>query len=329
MNPCQTPSRSFLLGTTFCLGLLSLAACGSKDAPKASTQVAATVGSEEISIHQINAILAGGNTRGATPEQIRVLSRTALDGLIDQQVAVDQAIESKLNRDPDVLAQLEAARRGVLANAYVKKYVSGLPKPDEQEAKKYYAEHPELFSARRIYTVQEIVAPRSPEVQQQLTSMSASNKPMDDVAAWLQSRQISFSPASASRAAEQIPLDLLPRMYALKDGQDLVFTTTTSVTILRLLSSHAEPVTQTVALPRIVQYLGTQRAADAVTAHIKELRGKAKVIYLGEFFNPMPAAAAAQRPSPVTPVAVAAPAASPASPSSVSRTLEKGVAGLK
>jgi hypothetical protein len=139
------------------------------------------------------------------------------------------------------------------------------------------------------------------------------------VAAWLTARQIRFSPASASRAAEQVPLDLLPRMHALKDGQDLVFSTPDSATFLRLLSSRTEPVTEALALPRIQQYLGTQRTVDAVTTHIKALRSKTSVVYLGEFANPMPAAALSTAPAPATPPA----------PTPVSSALEKGVAGLK
>jgi EpsD family peptidyl-prolyl cis-trans isomerase len=319
MKSFPIPARAFVLGTVFSLGLLALSACGKQNAPKPTTQVAAKVGSEEISLHQINAALAQGNTRGATPEQVQVLSRKALEGLIDQQVAVDQAIEAKLNRAPEVIAQIEAARLGVLANAYVKQYVSGLPKPDAQEAQKYYAEHPALFTERRIYNVQEIVAPRSPELLTQFSSMAAANQPMEAVAAWLTARQIRFSPASASRAAEQVPLDLLPRMHALKDGQDLVFSTPDSATFLRLLSSRTEPVTEALALPRIQQYLGTQRTVDAVTAHIKALRSKTSVVYLGEFANPMPAAALSTAPAPATPPA----------PTPVSSALEKGVAGLK
>jgi EpsD family peptidyl-prolyl cis-trans isomerase len=325
MKSFHIPTRACLMGALLSLGLLALTGCGNKNAPKPSTQVAAQVGSEEISLHQINAALAQGDSRGATPEQVKVLSRTALEGLIDQQVAVDQAIEAKLNRDPDVIAQIEAARRGVLANAYVKQFVGGLPKPDAQDAKKYFAEHPALFAERRIYNVQEIVAPRSPEVLEQFNTMAAANQPMEAVVAWLNARQIGFSPVNASRAAEQIPLDLLPRMHALKDGQDLAFSAPGAVTILRLVSSRTEPVTEAAALPRIAQYLGTQRTVDAITAHIKALRSKTSVVYLGEFANPLPAASLAEPP---TPVATATTTPAPA-PGSVSSTLEKGVAGLK
>jgi hypothetical protein len=68
MKRHHTPLRRLLLGTTLGLSLLALSACADKAATPVATQVAAKVGSEEISVHQINAALAQGNSRGATPE---------------------------------------------------------------------------------------------------------------------------------------------------------------------------------------------------------------------------------------------------------------------
>jgi hypothetical protein len=187
-----------------------------------------------------------------------------------------------------------------------------LPKLEPQDANKYFTEHPALFAERRIYTVQEIAVPRSAEVLAQFTSMASANKSMDEVAAWLKAQQLNFSPVTTSRAAEQIPLDLLPRMHALQDGQDLAFSTPTSVTILRLLSSRTQAVPGAVALPRIAQYLSTQRTENAIADHIRALRAKTSVVYMGEFAQ------------------AEAPASAPVSVSAnVNPTLDKGVAGLK
>lgn len=327
------PVRNVLVGT-LTLSLLALSACSTKEASLPATQVAVKVGKEEISMHQINNALAQSNSRGSTPEQVQAQSRLVLESLIDQQVAVDKAVELKLNRDPDVIAQVEAARMGVLANAYVKQYVSALPKPAEQDAKTYYAAHPELFAARRVYAVQEIAVVRTPAVLEQLTRMAAAGPSLDEVAAWLKARQIDFKGTAASRSAEQIPLDLLPRMHALKDGQSLVYSTPAVVTYLHLQGSRTEPVSEALALPRITQYLGTQRTVDAVTAHIKDLRSKTAVVYQGEFAKEAASQAAgasatatATAQTPATSAASTPSAANP--PGAASTALEKGVAGLK
>jgi EpsD family peptidyl-prolyl cis-trans isomerase len=300
---------------------LALTACGNKDDKKVATQVAAKVGSEEISVHQINQVLSRSNTSGASAQNVEAMSREVLEKLIDQQLAVDQATENKLHRSPEVVAQIEAARRDILARAYIQQITGSLSKPSAEEIKKYYTDHPQLFSERRIYNVQELVAQNTPATAEQLRALAASGKSMEEAAALLKSKNIQFNGGSATRAAEQIPLEVLPKIHALKDGQSTLVETPQSLTLLRIVSSQSAPVPQDAALPRIEQFLLNQRAGEAVAANIKQLRASTKITYMGEFSNP-PAAAEA------TPPANAATNATADAPSAKS-TIEKGVAGLK
>ncbi len=300
---------------------LGLSGCGSKDDKKAATQVAAKVGSEEISVHQINQVLSRANTAGASPQAAQAMSREILEKLIDQQLAVEQATEEKLHRSPEVVAQIEAARRDILARAYMQKIAASLPKPSTEDAKKYYVEHPPLFSARRIFNVQEIVVPTAPGLADQLRALVAAGKPITEVAAWLKSKDIKFDGGSATRAAEQIPLERLDQVHALKDGQSVVLDGPQTITVLRLASSLASPITEAAALPRIEQFLANQRATEAVAANLKQLRAAAKISYMGEFAK----AQAGTAPAPS--VAAASAAVAPAADGKTA--IEKGVAGLK
>ena len=315
----QTLVASAMLTAALALGL---SACGNKDDKKAATQVAAKVGSEEISVHQINQVLSRSNSGGASPAAVQAMSREVLEKLIDQQLAVDQATEDKLHRSPEVVAQIEASRRDILARAYMQKVAGALPKPSAEEIKKYYAEHPQLFSERRIFSVQEIVVPAAPGLADQLRAFAASGKPIVDVANWLKSKGIKFDGGSATRAAEQIPLERLGQIHAMKDGQSLVMESPQAITLIRLASSQSSPVAEAAALPRIEQFLTNQRAAEAVAAHIKQLRAAAKISYMGEFARNDAGTAATPAP------AVASPA--PVAPATDAKTaIEKGVAGLK
>ena len=326
---------------------LTLTACGNKDDKKVATQVAAKVGSEEISVHQINQVLSRTNAGNATPQAVQNLRRDVLEKLIDQQLAVDQATEAKLHRSPDVVAQIEAARREVLARAYIQQLASTLPKPSPEETKKYYSEHPQLFSERRIFNLQEILVPASvgAATAEQLRGLVASAKSMEEIATWLRGKDIKFGGGSATRPAEQIPLELLTKVHAVKDGQTTIIESQQGYTVLRVVSSQSAPVPEANALPRIEQFLSNQRGAEAVTQSIKQLRAKATITYMGDFaqaggaVGAAPGQPASATAAPAAPVATAAPAmantpapAQPTAPATDSKTktaIEKGVAGLK
>lgn len=303
---------------------VTLVACGDKEGKKVATQVAAKVGSEEISVHQINQVLSRANTGGASPEALKAMSKEVLEKLIDQQLAVDQATENKLHRSPDVVAQIEAARRDILARAYIQQITANTAKPTAEETKKYFTEHPQLFSERRIFNVQEIVAPATPGVADQLKALVAAGKSLEDIAAALKAKNIPFNGGSATRAAEQIPLEALPKIHALKDGQSTVIDNPQGNTVVRVVSSQQAPVAEAAALPRIEQFLINQRAGEAVAANIKQLRSTTKITYMGEFEGSAAAAPAAPAPTPAP--AEPTPAASEDKTKSV---IEKGVSGLK
>lgn len=297
--------------------VVGLAACDSKKERKPVSQVAAQVNSEEISVHQINFVLGRSNVAIA-PEQAPAARREVLDKLIDQQLAVEQAIDRKLDRTPETIMAIEAARREILARAYVEQIAARQAKPTPEDEEKYLAEHPQLFAERRIFKVQEIALPASSQVAPVLREMVAAGRSMDDIARWLQGKDIKFSGGSATRPAEQVALDLLPKLHALEDGQSLVLEDEQKVSVIHLVASQRAPIDAATALPRVRQFLGNQRIAEGIASDIGRLRTKAKITYQGEFAKDV-----VKRPA--TPERSAAAVASTPREASI----EKGIAGIK
>lgn len=294
-----------------------LAACDSKKEGKPVSQVAAKVNSEEISVHQINFVLGRSNV-AIPPEQASLARREVLDKLIDQQLAVEQAIERKLDRTPETVMAIEAGRREILARAYVEQIAARQAKPTTEDAERYIAEHPQLFAERRIFSIRELVLPAASHAAPALRQMVAAGKSMEDIANWLKEKEIEFVGGSATRSAEQIALGLLPKLHALKDGQALVLEDEHNISVMYLAASQSAPVAAAVALPRVLQFLGNQRIAEGVANDIGQLRGKAKISYQGEF-----AKDTETRP------AKAAPATTTAASSPRNASIEKGIAGIK
>lgn len=326
-----TPLRLTALTLLLSLGL---SACGSKDESPQATQVAAKVGSNEISVHQINQLLSRTPINGASKDVVQAASREALERLIDQQLAVDQATENKLHRSPDVVAQLESARRDVLARAYLQQLTGAVAKPTPEEVKQYYIANPALFAERRVFNLQEIRVPKATEVMGDLRRMAEQARPIDEVAGLLRTRGVQFGGGSATRTAEQIPLELLPRLHALKDGQSTVVPSGDGVTFLRVASSQQVPVSEAQATPGIEQFLGNRRSTEAVKNEIKRLRETTTVTYMGEFDR----AAVAQAPTdgknaeatPVAPALTTPVGSGDKAPGTPEQSvIERGLQGLK
>lgn len=305
--------------SAICAALI-LSACGGSDGGKPATQVAAKVGSEEISVHQINQVLSRSNTAGLSEQDTRQLGRDVLERLIEQQLAVDQAVDKKLHRSPEVVAQIESARREILARAYIKQLTDAVPKATAEEARKYYRDNPALFAERKAFTLQEINTALQPETEELMRKHAGSSKSLEELAKLLRERGIQFNTGGSTRMAEQIPLDLLPRMQAMKDGQSMVVTTARTLSLVRLSGTRTVPVDEATALPRIEQFLNNQRINEAVTARFKDLRATTTIEYRGDF----------EKPAAATPAAPALPAATASAPAKAAPSaIEKGAAQLK
>lgn len=280
----------------------ALAACNGKG-DKPATQMAARVNGDEITVHQVNAVLA--RAAGVTQTNAAQAKKEILDRLIDQQLAVQQAEEKRLDRTPAVVQAIDAARREILARAYLEQVAAAQPKPAAEAVKQYYMEHPELFGQRRIYNLQEMSLPADATLTEEIKRWVAQGKSMQDMANALNAREVRFVGNVAVRAAEQLAIELLPRFQSLKDGGTMVIEGPQSLAVVHLVSSQPSPIDETAAQPRIEQFLASRKQSEAVAAELKSLRDKAKIDRMGEF-----AAGAASAGAPAV-------------------NLDKGVAGLK
>lgn len=327
-------------------GVALFAGCGgAKEKDKPATQTAAKVNKEEITVHQINFVLA--QQRGISPERAASASRAALERLIDQELVLQKASDQKVDRDPRVVQQVEAARREIIARAYLDKIGEGAPKPTPAEVTAYYEGHPALFSQRRLYSLQELSIEAPAEKVGALKDALGGAKTFADFVAYLKANNFKYSGNEAVRAAEQLPLATVDQFAKMKDGQVAFNARPGGAQVLHLVASRSQPVTLQQATPAIEQFLLNERKRKLVTDDLVALRGAAKIEYVGDF-----AADAARAPyqppsAPELPPLTAVPATLPASavqaapqveaPTIDSKaasmpsgaTLDKGLKGLK
>ena len=305
--------------------VLALAACGSDD-KKPATQVAAKVNKDDISVHQINYALA--RSPNVTPERAPEARKQILDKLVDQQLLVQKAVDGKLDRDPNVMMTIEAARKQILAQAYMERAMAAAAKPTPQDIKKYYDEHPQLFSERRIFRLQEISVAAAGDKQQQVRDELGKAKTVPDFLQALKDQKIEYTVNSGVKAAEQLPLELLPRFHKMKDGEIGVIPSANNLLIVQLVASQTQPLDEKKAEPFIERFLTNQKRMEIAEQQMKQLRTAAAIEYVGDFARQSTAAAPA---APAASAQPAAPGAAPqaAQPAADQSAIEKGLTGLK
>lgn len=294
-----------------------LAACGGGGGTGKSTQVAVKVNQDEITVQQVNEQLSR-LPAGVTPAQMEPATRQAIVTLVNQQLLVQQALERKLDRDPQILAALEQARLGILAQAYVQRVITPQAKPTEQEIRKYYTENPALFAERRVYRLQELSIEAGPDQEKDIETAAAGAKSLKQLADFLREKKIPFAADSGVRTAEQLPLAHLTQIAQLKPNQVLVFQSSPNrASALEVLASEPQPVDDKKATPVIEQFLSNSKQQELARNEVKRLREAAKIEYVGDFSKYAVEAAA------VAPAAASDTGTKPASGE------DKGIAALK
>ena len=261
--------------------LVLLASCGKSGGDKPATQVAAKVNGDEISVHQINTALA--RSGASTPEQAKAAGAQILERLVEQQLMIQKAIETKLDRDTNVVTAIENSRRQILAQAYMERALANMPKPSVEEIKKYYVDHPQLFSQRRVFRFQEFVAAIGQDQVKLLQAQLDKTKNMNDVANWMRSQNIPFSGNFSIKAAEQLPMDQLPRFQSMKAGEYALFPGPNRILVTQLVAVQEAPLSEKEAAPFIERFLVNKLKAEMNADEIKKLRASAKVEYVGDY----------------------------------------------
>lgn len=270
-----------------------LGGCGDSGKDKPASQSAARVNRQEITVHQINHALA--LQRNVRPEAVEGASRQILEKLIDQEIAIQKAQEIKLDREPGVMQQIDAARREIVARAYMEKAAESAAKPTAAEVQKFFDEKPELFKERKVYNLQELNIESKSEQFAPLKDQLLAAKSVSDFIEFLRAGDFKFTGSQGVRAAEQLPMASLERVAHMRDGQASIAAVPGGVSVLVLANSRSQPVTIDQARSSIEQFILNERKRELATKEIKALRDSAQVEYIGKFSPPTPASAPAAR----------------------------------
>jgi EpsD family peptidyl-prolyl cis-trans isomerase len=266
-----------------------VAGCGDRSRDP-GTQIAAKVNREEISVHQVNYFLQRQGK--LAPEDAEAAGRQTLAALVDQELAVQAALDQRLDRDPVVVQSLEAARRELLARAYAERLTQGVPAPTPQEVKQYYDSKPALFARRRLYTLVDTAIDATPDEQKTIAAQLPATRGTADVALVLRQAGLRYGSRRVTLGAEALPLHAVDAMAALNEGQSLLVGGPRDAHIYTVVETRAAPLNLEEARSAIENFLIAERRRSALEQQIEVLRQDARIEYRGRFAQPASAPAA-------------------------------------
>lgn len=317
----RIPERRVLLGAIMLLTAVGLSACGGKKEEKAS-QSLASVNGEEITVLQLNEEL---QRSGVQAGQQEAASKVLLESLIDRQLLQNEAVKDKTDRDPKVVQSIERAKAMIIAQAYMQKRLGTINKPTPAEVEDYFGKHPEFFTQRKQFDMNQLIIASS-DVNDKLKATMDGARSLEEVAVWLEANNVKFGRAQLSRTSADLAPELSSKLLSMPKGQLFIVREGDRTLLISLANVKDSSVTLAQATPQIEQFLFAKKNKDAADAELKRLRAQAKIEYL----NKKEAGPAPATTTPSVPAAASTPAIPVAPANGLSpEANERGVAGLK
>ena len=297
-----------------------LAGCGQKKdvapADAGGGEVVAKVNGDDVTASQLTIALQ--KQRGMRSDAGDAASKVVLDQLIDEQIVAQKAVAAKLDKDPKVVAQIEAARRDILARRFIESAAETASKPADDAVQKFYDGRPALFAQRKMYTLQRVDIQAPDTRRSELDARVSALKTPAELTDWLKSQKLVFTTKQEQDASEQLPPVVLEKLATMTAGQSMVVPSQFGVSAITLVSSAAAPKALADARPAIEQFLANQGRREVIMNLQKTIRDGAKVEYEGRF-----AALAAANGGGAMPVPTPAPALPAASAASQTTPAQK------
>jgi EpsD family peptidyl-prolyl cis-trans isomerase len=228
------------------LGLCGVlvAGCGKKSGEQAAlsnSQVVAHVGEQVITAQEFENELRLLNIPPEKQKEPETVKRV-LNEMVTRKYLLAQALNAKLDREPNVLLDILRSREQVLANAFitrgVAKKLSAISKADVD---KYITDNPLRFAGRKLMAVDQIIFPLGANSQSVIDSAKDANS-LEDVEQKLTAMGVPHGRSSGTLNSSEIPDELISSMRSKKPDDVFFVRSGQNGAFLKVKSEEVRPL---------------------------------------------------------------------------------------
>lgn len=269
-----------LLAAILAAGVMT--ACESPDKANGSS-AAVKLGQETITEAEIERALAGLNVPDGDKTRLK---GTVVEALLTQKLLVQEAKKAGLDKKPEVLLDADAAQRQVIAKAYAESLPGMHEQASAQNVEDYYKQHPNMFSNRRIYRLQEVQIEASqdriPAIQEQL----GKSRTLGEFVEWLKAQGLKGSLAGGVKSSEQMPEQLRDRLAGMQQGGVVMVPSANGISVISIAGIQPQSLTLEQATPAIRKILLEKKQKEVLEAEVKKLKETTKIEYADGYAPP-------------------------------------------
>lgn len=239
-----------------CLGL---AACGDGGQPKG--QVVAKVGKEEVTALDLQTALA--NFKAPNAQIRKAAEQQALSQIVQRKLLAQAARKQKLDKTPEFARQERQMTETLLIRDWQEKLVKAVPPPNADEVNQFIAAHPDLYSARKIFSVDVVrfQPPNDPTLAKALQPLHS----LDEVRSLLTERKIPFAGNATQIDALAVDPRFVDQLMKIKPDDVFIVPQANNVVIAGHISGvKVDPPPSDIATRHATEFLRRSRIQEAV-----------------------------------------------------------------
>jgi EpsD family peptidyl-prolyl cis-trans isomerase len=257
---------------------LMLVACSKKDQPVVSGQVVARIGTEVVTIQELENEFHWANIpvdKQKDPDTVKKV----IGDLVLRKYLLQQALNSKLDREPGVLLDVLRSREQVLASAFLNRKAAAAP-AGKADVDNFIAKYPLKFSGRKILTVEQIAFRVGPD-SQSVIDAGTDGKTLDEIDQQLTSAGVTHGRQIAVLNSGELPQDFLATLEAKKAGDVFFIHSGPNGVFFRIKSEEPRPLEGEAAADLARQLL----RADALKAEsgLASMTANLEAKYQGDY----------------------------------------------
>ena len=249
---------------------------------KAAGQTVAVVNNEEITASELNDELARENLSGAAATT--EARNRALQNLINRRLLAQQATSDGLDKSPEFLKQQRRMTEDLLINMLLSRQLNTAQVPSADAIKRYEAAHPEVFTNRETWTLDQIVYPLTKDAA--LTAKIAAAKTLGEIAQALTAANLQFTRSTKEIDSALFPQDAYQQIVKLKPGEPFVVPGPDKAVASVITARKPNPLPEDKARQLALQAMRREQLGKLIDERVKSLKTSAKIQYQPGFGPP-------------------------------------------